>query len=82
VDDNIILILPGLIFLVAGLGVIFARVDKSAKERDKKRFGPISPLGLTGWYYLAENKGAKYTFAIFCLALALFFIIYSVIKQN
>ena len=78
-EDNIILIFPGLIFLVAGLGFLFARVDKSAKDKDVKRFGSISFLGLTGWYYLAENKCAKYVFVFFCLALGLFFIIYSVI---
>jgi len=77
VDDNIILIFPGLIFLVAGLGFFFARVDKSAKEKDVKRFGPLSPFNLTGWYFLAENKYAKYIFIIFCLTLGLFFIIYS-----
>ncbi len=81
-DDNIILIFPGLIFLVTGLGFLFARVDKSAKEKDVKRFGPISPLRLTGWYYLSENKSAKYIFIIFCLALGLFLIIYSLIYTN
>jgi hypothetical protein len=79
VDENIILIFPGLLFFITGLGFLFARVDKSAKEKDVERFGPISPLKLTGWYYLAENKCAKYVFVIICLTLGLFFIIYSLL---
>ena len=55
-DDNIILIFPGLIFLVAGLGFLFARADKSAKEKDEKRFGPLSPFNIGGWYLLIQNK--------------------------
>jgi hypothetical protein len=46
VDENIVLIFPGLIFLVAGLGFLFARTDKSEKERDEKRFGPLSPFNI------------------------------------
>ena len=77
-DDNIILIFPGLIFLVVGLGFLFARVDKSAKEKDVKRFGPISPFNLIGWYFLAENKIAKSIFIIFCISIGLFFTVYSI----
>ena len=76
-DDNIILIFPGLIFLVAGLGFLFARADKSAKEKDEKRFGPLSPFNMGGWYLLMQNKSAKYIFVIFCISLGLFFIVYS-----
>jgi hypothetical protein len=79
VDENFILIFPGLLLLITGLGFLFARIDKSAKEKDVKKFGPISPLNITGWYYIAENKCAKYVFVIICLTLGLFFSIYSLI---
>lgn len=79
-DENIILIFPGLLFFIVGLGFIFTRVDKSSKEKDVKRFGPISLLRITGWYYILENKSAKYVFVIFCLTLGLFLIIYSLRK--
>lgn len=76
-DDYIILIFPGLIFLVAGLGFLFAQTDKSAKERDEKRFGPLSPLNMGGWYSLAQNKIAKSIFIIFCISIGIFFTVYS-----
>lgn len=75
-DDNIILIVIGLIFLVAGLGFLFARSDKSAKERDEKRFGPLSIFNMGGWYILMQNKSVKYTIIIFFILLGLFFIVY------
>ena len=77
-DDNIIFIVPGLIFLVAGLGFLFARTDKSSKEKDEKRFGPLSPFNMGGWYSLAQNKIAKSIFIIFCISIGIFFTIYSI----
>ena len=59
-DDNIIFLAIGLIFFITGLGFLFARADKSAKEKDEKRFGPLSAFNLGGWYLLAQNKIAKY----------------------
>jgi hypothetical protein len=78
VDDNVILIFPALIFLVAGLGVLLARTDKSAKEKDERRFGPLSPFNLGGWYLLVQNKIAKSIFIIFCISIGIFFTVYSV----
>ncbi len=80
VDDNIVLIFPGLIFLVAGLGFLFARTDKSEKERDEKRFGPLSPLNIGGWYSLVQNKIAKSIFISFCISIGIFFIAFSIIS--
>ena len=76
-DDEIIFIFPGLIFLIAGLGFLFARADKVAKEHDEKRFGPLSPFNMGGWYLLMQNRTAKSIFIIFCISLGLFFIVYS-----
>ena len=76
-DDNIIFLAIGLIFVIAGLGFLFARADKSAKEKDEKRFGPLSVFNLGGWYLLAQNKIAKYIFVIFCISLGLLLIVYS-----
>jgi hypothetical protein len=55
-DDEIIFISPGLIFLIAGLGFLFARADKTAKEHDEKRFGPLSPFSMGGWYLFASAR--------------------------
>jgi hypothetical protein len=63
-------------FLVAGLGLLFARADKTAKEKDEKRFGPLSPYNLGGWYLLMQNKSTKYIIVIFFISLGLFFIVY------
>ncbi|MEE4606199.1 MAG: hypothetical protein V2J65_33325 [Desulfobacteraceae bacterium] len=79
-DENIVLIFPGLIFLVAGLGFLFARTDKSEKERDEKRFGPLSPFNIGGWYSLAQNKIAKSIFIAFCILIGFFFIAFSIIS--
>ncbi len=75
-DDQFLLLFPGLLFLITGIGFILARSDKSAKEKDRKRFGPFSIFNMGGWYILAENKWAKYAFIIFCISLGLFFIFY------
>jgi len=64
-------------FLVAGFGFLFARSDKSAREKDEKRFGPLSPVNMGGWYLLMQNRSAKYIFVIFCISVGIFFIVYS-----
>jgi hypothetical protein len=79
-SDNILLIFPGLIFLVAGFGVLFARSDKLAKEKDEKRFGPLSPFNTGGWYLLIQNKSVKFIFIIVCISLGVFLVVYSLIS--
>jgi hypothetical protein len=75
-DDQLLLLFPGLMFLLVGLGFLLARSDKSAREKDERRFGPLSAFNMGGWYLLAQNKYAKYTFVVFCLSLGLFLIVY------
>ena len=77
-DDNVILIFPALIFLAAGVGVILAQTDKSAKEKDEKRFGPLSPFNIGGWYLLVQNKIAKSIFIIFCILIGILLTVYSI----
>jgi hypothetical protein len=76
VDDNIIVICTGLILLVAGLGFLFARADKSAKEKDEKRFGPLSPFNMGGWYLVMQNKSTKYIIVIYFISAGFFLIVY------
>ena len=75
-DDNLILIFPGLIFLIAGLGFLFALSDKSAKEKDEKRFGPLTPFNMGGLYLLMHNKSTKYIIIILLISLGLFLIVF------
>ena len=64
-----------MIFLVAGLGLLFARADKKAKEKDENRFGPLSPFNIGGWYLLMQNISVKYLMIILFISLGLLFIV-------
>lgn len=79
--DQIIVIFIGIIFLIAGVGFSFAKADKSAREKDNKRFGPLSNIGIGGWYLLMQNKTTKYIFISICLVLGLVFVVYG-LKGN
>ncbi len=76
-DEDIVLIIPGLIFLVAGVGFLFARADDYAKEKDEKRFGRLSPYNLGGWYILMQNRSVRKVFIVFCILLGTFLVFYS-----
>jgi hypothetical protein len=74
--DQIIVISIGIMFLTAGVGFSLAKADKAARERDEKRFGPLSNFGIGGWYILMQNRTAKCIFCSLCILLGLIFIVY------
>jgi len=73
--EKTLIIFSGIVFITAGVGFAFAKSDKTAKEKDEKRFGPLCIFNIGGWYWLIQNKTLKYIFASICLIIGSIFII-------
>jgi len=78
--DQIFILIVGAIFLIFGIGLAFAKTDESARKKDEKRFGPLTNIGMGGWYILGQNKILKYFMISICILLGLIFIL-SGLKQ-
>ena len=68
-----------MLLLITGIGFIFSRTDEAARAKDQRRFGPLSNLGLGGWYQLAEQKWTRMLFILFCVSVGLFLIGYAIL---
>ncbi|MCP3872654.1 MAG: hypothetical protein GY699_05785 [Desulfobacteraceae bacterium] len=73
--DQILIIVCGAIFLIFGVGFIFAKTDESARKKDEKRFGPLPNISMGGWYILGQNKILKYFMIAIFIMIGLIFII-------
>jgi hypothetical protein len=68
-QDQILLISVGVIFYLAGLGYAFVKTGSSAKQKDEKRFGPLSNANIGLGYSLLRIKWVKGIIVIFCIGI-------------
>jgi hypothetical protein len=73
--DQIYLIIGGAIYLIFGIGLIFAKSDKSSREKDEKRFGTLPNISMGGWYFLGQHKRLNYFIIYFFILLGLIFVV-------
>ncbi|MGB5748922.1 MAG: hypothetical protein WBM69_18215 [Desulfobacterales bacterium] len=62
---------------LGGVPLLFAIISSEKQVLSlafliEKRFGPLSPLNMGGWYSLAQNKITKSIFIIICISIGIF----------
>jgi hypothetical protein len=70
-----VLFFAGSLFAIAGLGFAFVSTDESARNKDERRFGPLSNLNMGLGYTVLQGKGPRTFFVLLMLGMgAVFFL--------
>ena len=57
--DSLIFAFYGLILIVAGIGLMFVRLDPASYKKDNERYGPLSSINMGMAYTVIKTKKTK-----------------------
>ena len=74
-NDRVILLVTGSLFILMGIGYVFVKTDSQARQKDEKRFGPLSNYGMGFGYIVLQNRLARILVSAIVIGLGMIFIL-------